>query len=190
VNTRSAALFISLLVLAGTAWANAGIPMLALTWPAQWIAFIPVVGIEAVVLAKALKTAVRPQLWPVAKANLLSTLVGVPLAWCAMLIAEFIVAGAILSRLPASFELPVWAEVLLFPFTAAWIGGSGAWEIEIAFLVLAVPFCIVSIYAEHRALKAFLPDADAMALRSAVRQGNVLTYCCLCLVVALSFWAT
>jgi len=42
-----------LIVAAPSVWANAGIPMLALAWPAQWLAFVPVGGIESFVIAKA-----------------------------------------------------------------------------------------------------------------------------------------
>jgi hypothetical protein len=70
------------------AWANAGIPMLALSWPIQWLAFIPVVAGEAAIAAKPLHLPYRATLKPVAIANLWSTLIGVPIAWFSMLLLE------------------------------------------------------------------------------------------------------
>ena len=171
------------MLLASSAWANAGIPMLVLAWPAQWLAFLPVVLIETALVAQALRVPYRQQIWPVVKANLLSTLVGVPLAWLAMLALEAGVAGVVFGLLPEGAADAPLMQVILFPFMSAWIGGSNLWEFQIAFLVLAVPFCLVSIFVEHRWLRQSVSEDQAGALRVAVWRGNVLTYVLLCLAV-------
>lgn len=168
------------------AWANAGVPMLALAWPLQWLALAPIIVIEALVLAKFLGASLRLVVWPVAKANLISTLVGVPVAWAAMLLLEFLIAGGIVRALPTAItEAPSFQYVLL-PFAAAWVGGSSPWEVYAAFVVLAVPFCLVSVYIERRYLSAGFPGELASQVREAVRVGNVLTYGLL-VAVALFF---
>ena len=178
------------LLVASPAWANAGIPMLFLAWPAQWIAFVPVVLIETALVAAALRAPYLQQLWPVVKANLLSTLIGVPLAWLAMLALEAGVAGVAFGLLPESATSAAWVQVVLFPFMSAWIGGSTLWEFEVAFLVLAVPFCVVSVFIEHRFLRRLVPHAQAASLRRALWRGNVLTYVLLCLaVVVVLLWS-
>lgn len=174
-----------LMVAAPPAWANAGIPMLALAWPAQWLALLPVVGIETFVVARAMRTPFKAQLWPVAKANLLSTAIGVPIAWFAMLLIEGYVAAVVLAQLPPVHELPVWAQVVVFPFLAAWIVEGSVLEIQASFLVLAIPFCFLSVYIEHRSLAGGVREEDRGRLRWAVRVGNVLTYSLLCLVVVV-----
>jgi hypothetical protein len=178
-----------LLLLASPAWANAGIPMLALTWPAQWIAFVPIVLIETAVVAAALRTPYLSKLWPVVQANLLSTLVGVPVAWLVMLLVQGGAALVVFGLLPESLRDADWVYFIVFPFISAWIGGSHSWEIELAFMVLAVPFCVASVLVEERFLRRLVPEAETATLRRALWRGNVLTYSLLCLSVALLwFW--
>ena len=185
MNWRPAIVTILGVLLACPAWANAGIPMLALAWPAQWLAFVPVVLIETAVIATALNSRYREQLWPVARANLLSTLVGVPIAWLAMLAVEAGVAAIVFGLLPESVADLPGMQIVLFPLMAAWIGGSSSWEFEVAFLVLSVPFCLASVYIEYRSLKGALDDGAARILRGAIWRGNILTYCLLCLAVVI-----
>jgi hypothetical protein len=164
--------------------------MLFLAWPAQWIAFLPVVLIETALVAAALRAPYSQQLWPVVKANLLSTLVGVPLAWLAMLALEAGVAAFAFGLLPESATNAPWVQVVLFPLMSAWIGGSNLWEFEVAFLVLAVPFCVVSVLVEHRFLRRLVPHSEVGTLRRALWRGNVLTYVLLCLgVVVVLLWS-
>jgi len=170
--------------------ANAGIPMLALAWPAQWLALIPVVVVESAMIANALGNTTRQQLWPVAKANLLSTLVGIPIAWLAMLALEAGAAGLVFGLLPASVGEAPAVRYLLFPFMAAWIVGSSKLEFQVAFLVLALPFCAVSVFIEHRSLRGPIREELRPVLRRAVRRANVLTYALLCLAVTVGLaWA-
>jgi hypothetical protein len=73
--------FATMLVTPYVAFANAGVPMLALAWPAQWLALIPIVLLECAVSSQSIQVPFRQLIWPVGKANLVSTLVGIPLAW-------------------------------------------------------------------------------------------------------------
>lgn len=165
------------------AWANAGIPMLFLAWPAQWLALVPIIGIESMVIARAVHSSTTSQLWPVARANLLSTLVGVPVAWVVMLALEAGAAGILFGLVPSSVADVPWVRYVTFPLMAAWIGGSSKLEFQAAFLVLAVPFCLVSIYVEHWSLRGSVNGEFSGALRRAVVRGNVLTYSLLSAVV-------
>jgi len=174
-NRRRFAVFPLLAVAPGIAGANAGIPMLAFTWPLQWLALLPVVAIEAALVARALGTPYRNLLWPVAKANLVSTLVGIPLAWAAMLALEFLVLGG-MNLLPPETANSRVLQVLSFPFAVAWLGDVGAWVVYAAFVVLAIPFCLVSIAIERRMLAKSLPGADAASLRSGVKLANIASY--------------
>lgn len=164
--------------------ANAGVPMLALAWPAQWLALVPIIAVEATIIGRGLGVPPRSLAWPVTKANLLSTLFGVPIAWLAMLVVEFVVAGAFVSALPEAWANSKNLQYVLFPFTAAWVGASSPWEVFAAFLVLAVPFCVVSIYIEHRSLRKLFPE-HAAKLRALVRLGNIATYAFLSLLALL-----
>lgn len=161
--------------------ANAGVPMLALVWPAQWIGLLPIVLIEAAIFQFAGNVPWRQSVWPIAKANLLSTLVGIPLAWLALLVVQFTVSGAVISAVPADISGSAMIRYLLFPLLAAWAPAGSSWEIYVAFLILAIPFCAVSIQVEGRYLKSKFLRHDRKCLFAITRTANMVTYLLLCL---------
>jgi hypothetical protein len=61
--------------------ADAGVPMLALVWPASWMLFIPIVAIEAWIARKVVGLTVKRCILASTAANAVSTLVGIPLVW-------------------------------------------------------------------------------------------------------------
>ena len=129
--------FATMLVTPCIAFANAGVPMLALAWPAQWLALIPIVLLECAVSSQSIQVPFRQLIWPVGKANLVSTLVGIPLAWAVMLVPLFgVVLG--LSLMPETVVMPTYLEYILLPLTAAWVGGESIWQIYFAFVILTV----------------------------------------------------
>ena len=69
--------------------ADVGVPMIFVEWPLMLCALVPVIAIEAEVARRQLTLPYRKAFAGAAKANLLSTLVGVPLAWAIMLAVEF-----------------------------------------------------------------------------------------------------
>jgi hypothetical protein len=163
-----------LLLTSSPSSADAGVPMLALAWPAQWLGLIPIVMIESEIIRRALGISFRQVLMPVVKANLLSTFVGVPLAWFAMLCLEFVV-GSGFSLVSKNMEVPKYVYYALFPFMAAWVGGNW-WQVLIAFEILLVPFCFVSIFFEERVLRRAFPDHPASTIHAFTRRANVFSY--------------
>ncbi|WP_201496526.1 hypothetical protein [Rubrivivax sp. A210] len=186
-HLRGISFLLVLVSVPSLAWANAGIPMLALVWPAQWLAFFPVVAFEALYIARTLSIPFRQQLKPLAQANLLSTLVGIPLAWAALLVVEFAVAGLAVTALPENVAESNLVRVLTFPFTAPWIGGSSEHEVRLAFIVLMFPFCAVSAYVEAKFLKRHFSALDAERSRRAIIMSNVLSYLFLAAITLLAF---
>lgn len=159
----------------GIAHANAGIPMLALAWPAQWLALIPIVLLECEVARRSMQLPFRRLLWPVAKANLISTLVGIPIAWLVMLLPT-IGVGIGLSLIPTAVEIPTYIHYALFPLTAAWVGGDSVWQVYFAFIALTVPFCIVSIFLEEGVLRKAFPNYGHPAIHTFTVRANVFSY--------------
>jgi len=102
--------------------ADAGIPMLFVTWPAMVIALVPVIAMEALLIRK--RVVYKP--WPIfratAAANLVSTIIGIPLTWLALVACEMLI-GPALSRIPGiqNWHGPV-ARTIGFVFAAAWLG--------------------------------------------------------------------
>jgi hypothetical protein len=69
--------------------ADTGVPMIFVQWPLMLFALVPVIAIETEVVRRQLSLPYGKALIGAVKANILSTLVGVPLAWAVMLALEF-----------------------------------------------------------------------------------------------------
>lgn len=171
------------------AWANAGIPMLALSWPVQWLAFIPVVAGEAAIVAKALQLGYRSLLKPIAIANLWSTLIGIPIAWFILLLVEG-AGGVMLSILPEHVVDSRAFRYATFPLFAAWVGGSSPLELKVAFLVLMAVFCRVSVAVEHRVLQRYILPTARPLLRRSIKDANIVSYVLLSAATLITFELT
>ena len=172
---RNLATFALLIPIPGIASANVGVPLLAFAWPVHWLALLPIVALEAALVARAIGLPYRELVWPVAKANLWSSLVGVPVAWLAMLALQFLVVYGVFVLSPETLQTST-IPLPLFPFTVAWLVDVSTWNVYAAFVVLAIPMCIASIVVERWWLSISLPFSDRAAMRSGVRTANVVSY--------------
>lgn len=178
-------LLLATLLASSPAWANVGIPMLALSWPVQWLAFIPVVAGEAAIASKTLQLPYRGTLKPVAVANLWSTLIGVPIAWFGMLLLEA-VGFMMLSTMPEQVAGSPAFRYASFPLFTAWIGSHiSPLEFKVAFLVLMAAFCWVSILVERHVLKRYFSTADQLSLGRCVKEANIASYALLSAVTLI-----
>ena len=77
-----------MLIAATPAQANAGIPMLLLVWPAMWLLLLPIIVLEAAAATKILHVDFLQGVQIAGVANLVSTLVGIPITWLLLFIAQ------------------------------------------------------------------------------------------------------
>jgi hypothetical protein len=159
---------------------DVGIPMLALAWPLFWASFVPVVLIEAEVARRQLGIGRKEAVILSAKANALSTMVGVPIVWLGLVLVEFAVVTALPGGMsPRNF-------FALFPLMAAWLGPvEDVRIIFAAFVVLAIPFCAASIYLEYQVARRQLPHLDRAATYRWARTANIYSYTALILAAAV-----
>ena len=138
--------------------ADAGIPMLPFAYPVILVFLIPVIAIEAIYLRARLKTEWRPTLTATAKANVVTMLLGYPLAWLLFLGIELVFwvtatetgVGDRLQWAPGH-EI---SKMAIVATSAAWIGPvEERWAIPFAFVVLLIPSFILSGFVESRLLK-------------------------------------
>jgi hypothetical protein len=163
------------------AWADAGIPMLALVWPLSWLAFLPVVLIEAYVAVRMFGLAFPDTFKLALKANAWSTLAGIPATWFLLLLIEIVIGDLFGHLLWESNPMIGWA---LTPLMLAWIGSSGpSWTLFATAAGLCVPFYFMSVWVEARSARKRLGIADAWRW---ARLANAVTYglCILVLAVA------
>lgn len=170
--------------------ADAGIPMIFLTWPAMVVLLVPVIIIEGLLCKKWLGLTAWQAIRSNAVSNLASTLVGIPAAWTVMLAVEFGGLGAF-SLFEKVTSNQKWgdsplADVILMLMGSAWIGpveGRDQWVIPAATLVLLVPFFFASYWVEYFVVRRMVigPDEEKSDLtrpsvRTAVRDANLVTY--------------
>ena len=179
---------LAVVLLSSVANADVGIPMLAAMWPIFWLAIVPVILLENWFLAAGLGVSYGSTVWVTAKANCLSTGLGIPIAWILM----FVLQGGFQYVFPADSELGSSAlrSTLIgrfSPFGSAWIrtGQGGAYEA--AFLALAVPFFLASSAVELAYLRTRFSGHDEFSvLLSSVLKGNAVSYLALCSPVVYS----
>ena len=155
-------------------FANTGLPMLFVHMPVLLLALLPVILIEASVYRAGV-----PLTWGAAVrgslvANLWSTLLGIPVAWFALVIAQLILGGGGMWNL----EIPLLrlAAVLV---QAPWLPpyeDELYWMIPAASLALLVPFYLVSVWVELRALRPKWPTVTSGKLRLLVAGANAFSY--------------
>ena len=149
--------------------ANAGLPMLVLAWPASWIAFLPIVLVEAHIARRLLAVSFRRGIRLALVANAWSTLVGIPFTWFALLLLEVLLLGVVFRNATPNRV----AEILLAPLGAPWITATARWQIPAAGACLCLPFLVVSTWIEGAvARRSFPPDLSRRWARSA----NLVTY--------------
>lgn len=150
-----------------TASADAGLPMIVLIWPASWLAFVPIVVVEAAVARRMLRFSWRDAGLLSLVANAWSTIVGIPLTWVGMLVVEWV---AVLGVQP----LPASAHWVALPFMAPWfLPTAKGWDVFAAAAVLCVPFYFVSFRIEARSACRRVSREDAMRW---AKVANLFTY--------------
>jgi hypothetical protein len=103
-------------------YADAGVPMIFLTLPAMGILLIPIILVEGFLCKKWLGLTTWEAMKLNAASNLVSTLIGVPLAWAIMFGIEFLAFSAIeRSNALQNWNSPI-ARVVSLLLSAAWLG--------------------------------------------------------------------
>jgi hypothetical protein len=131
MRALAAMLLACALLWSGVANANAGLPMLLVIWPLAFAGIIPVIAVEAWVVRRGTGVSWRVSLWEMTKANLVSTLVGLPLTWIALVALEFLAAYLLVGVAKAQSFPPGWRRVvwranlvsygILFVATLIWL---------------------------------------------------------------------
>lgn len=173
--------------------ANVGLPMIFIHWPLMLCALIPVIVLEALLIRRWLPLSLRDAFLGISKANAFSTIVGVPLAWLAMLVLEFAVMlpfGLAAEKWKWEPEGPVW-QVLGFLFSVAWLGPAEAylhWMVPAAVALLLLPCFYLSLVLERRSCIRTWAGADPERVRRGVFAVNLASYALLFMLAC--GWAT
>lgn len=166
------------------AHANAGVPMIAFYLPPAWLLLVPIIWIETSVAVKNYNLPIKKSLFSVSAANVLSTLVGIPIIWVVWASLEGAFFGGVLGSHSIS-----WA-VLSVTIQAAWLPPYEKhlwWMGPIACLVLSAVFFAVSIVVEYQIVKIFFKDQRKKLLRSWMLRSNIYSYILLFILSGVLF---
>lgn len=170
--------------------------MIFLTWPAMLMLLIPVIFVEGLLCRKWLGLTTWQALKSNAVSNLASTLIGIPVAWAAMLAVEFGVFGVI-ALVDRSNAIQNWnsplANLIFVLVSSAWLGPTEKqWVVPVATLVLLIPFFFASYWIEYLVVRRMVgrpdgedPNLSYPRIRTAVRNANLVTYAVMFLAVSV-----
>jgi len=172
------------------ALANAGLPMLALAWPGMFMALLPVIVIEAWYLHSRLKVPFGRSTKITTSSNLISTIIGIPLAWIAMLLIEMVGVLLISQQVPSSGSLyqSTFGAAIMTIVGAAWLAPDEKnihWTLPLAFIVLMIPFFFASWWIENKSVKRQMKEIDPGEIKIVTRNQNLLSYGLLVLLLLI-----
>lgn len=172
-------LTVILLLAPSVALANAGIPMIFITFPAMLVALIPIIILEMVVIRFILNSEWRETAVASVVSNMVSTFLGIPLAWGVFLIFEIAIG------IPAGYFNINPGRVLGVILFAAWLVPDEknlGWMIPLASMVLLVGFFYISYWIEKSVAGRFLKNNTSDQIRRAFWRANIFSYSILELV--------
>lgn len=187
-SSRAVAGVLAVLGLPSYASANIGYPMIVLTFPAMVLALLPIIALEAWFFVRDLGLTKVKAFKIIGVANLVSTVVGIPISWFLVLLAQEIVDSVVH---PRRVKVPTAVMGLLTP---AWIPGYREIPPSIvaaATFALLAPFCIASCVVEYEVIwRWFIKRPHEWNLtferiRSATIRANVASYAALAIVTGV-----
>ena len=157
------------------AYANAGIPMIFLTFPAMLIALLPIVFIEAVVINRTIAIPFRKIFIPCGIANAVSTIIGFPLAWSLLLGLELL---TIRGNCGPGFETFL-SSITTAIFESAWLcvwEKQLHWMIPVAFINCLIVAFFISVLVEYFVFRKLLVGQEISNIKKATYKSNLMTY--------------
>lgn len=155
--------------------ANAGLPMLTLAWPLAFLLIIPIVAIEAWA-SRGLTLPLSRRIASISVANVVSTLVGWPIAWWCLVALQMHVIPGGGGAYGLSTQFGIIASVSL---QAAWLipyEDDIYWMVPAACAFLMVPFFLASVIIEDQIHRFGFSDLSSSARRKLTWKVNLWSY--------------
>jgi hypothetical protein len=173
-------LVMALALLPASAYANVGLPMIAVAMPAFVVALIPIILIEAYVFARA----GFPFKWALQRnaiANVVTTFVGIPLTWGVLLLLQIATVGTDCSEATDSWPQRIFAMIANSPWMCPFEPALIKWMVPVAMLILLVPFFFVSWLLEAWIIRMIGRSFDGPRITAVCLRANLATYALLAL---------
>jgi hypothetical protein len=156
------------------AFADAGLPMLAVAWPLSWFAFMPIVAIECVVSWRYIILPWRKSLSGSLIANIASTIVGIPITWGLLLAVEIMATNGGRAYGLKTFSTKLLAVTVQAPWLIPYEEDL-YWMVPSALLFLLPFFGIVSVFMERPIFRKFA-NCDKKEAKLWSWSANGITY--------------
>ncbi len=178
VLARVLAIAAGLALVPAAAQANVGIPTIIVVMPIMVVSLIPVIVLEAYIYRRRLGVSGGRSGKVATVSNLVSTFLGIPIAWALMVVMQG-VSGAGRPYDLGTFQ----GKVLSFTLQAPWLipHDNANWLLPAAGLVLMVPFFFASWWSEYLVARRMLRDHERPAVWLATRNANLASYALLAL---------
>src|SRR5215469_16484040 len=147
--------------------ADAGVPMIFITLPGMVLLLLPIIEAEAALIIHRTSLRTGKVSWATAAANVVSTILGIPLTWGVLFLCEMGLFEALAHTTKLghnSWNSPlerIVGTILSAPWIAP-VGDSGSWAVPLAAIVLLIPFFFVSLWVEQRVVEHILPATTAL----------------------------
>lgn len=177
LRTSKALLLATLLFLgvSSQAFANAGLPMIMLTFPAMLIGLLPVIFVESLIFKRSLKIPLKMVLVPNSVANATSTLVGLPLSWGVLFVLELLTTGG---SCGPGFET-VSSSIITAILESAWLcpwEDQMFWLIPVAFVNGLLAAFLISLFIEYLIMRKMLTGYDNHLVKKLTYKSNIISY--------------
>lgn len=171
------------LFLAPPAFADIGVPMLGVIWPAAWLLLIVIIPLEAAVPIRSPKISYRQRLKAAAAANLVSTFAGIPLTWIVLVCLQMMAGGGAAWGIATPRQ-----KLLAVTLQSPWLipyDQNLAWMVPAAAAVLCIPFFIMSVWCENLVARDFFDKAQWPQVWRWAWQANAVSYALILLFLGL-----
>ena len=168
---------ISLLVFPAIASADAGVPMIFLSFPIMLFALIPIIFIEAGILKKILGTTFKKSITSSSVANIVTTIIGFPLSWGLLLGLELLNIG-IRGSCGLGFS-NIGTSIITAIVESAWIcpwENYLYWLVPVAFIINLIVAFFVSVLFEYLILKKMFKEIGKRNVKRSVWIANLVSY--------------
>lgn len=156
------------------AYANIGIPMIAVIMPASWILLIPVIFIESAVAESVLGYKYWRAIKPVAVANAVSTIIGIPITWGLLVLVQMFSGGGGSEGLN-TFALRIYAVTVQSPWLIPYASNELEWMLPAAGITLCIPFFFASVFCEYLVMNKLI-SANPTAIKHWAWLANGISY--------------
>lgn len=165
--------------------ADFGLPMIIVQMPVMVAALIPIIVIEALVVRTRLALTHGEAFKGITIANVASTLLGIPVAWVAVVIAQQILPlllhaiGA--ERFTPPMNPPLWYALRLL-LSFGWLFPDKSnlyWMVPVASAMLLIPSYFASVWIERPICRRFWRSVEPIIASRAVTIANRISYAAL-----------